>query len=376
MTTGQITPAPLKHEVDWSTVAIVGVGLIGGSLALGLRRSGLTRRVIGVSSPATVEQALQMRVIDDGGGYAQLTKLIADAGVVFLCTPIHSILDLIPQALESARAGSVITDVGSTKGLIVQRAREHACAGVTFIGGHPMAGSEESGINAADPFLFQNAMYALTPDPSVDSGIVRSFGDGLAKLGARVIQLDPQVHDRVAAAVSHLPQLISLALVELAGARNAEDAAHLMMAAGGFRDMTRIASSPFGMWRDILTTNDAEIRRALNEFRQCLDAIENDLCDTEAHFESANRTRAMIPRDAKGFLSPLHDVLVRVEDRPGVLAHITSALSGAGINIKDIDLLKVREGEGGTFRMGFADGETAERAISQLQEAGFEARLR
>jgi prephenate dehydrogenase len=176
--------------------------------------------------------------------------------------------------------------------------------------------------------------------------------------------------------VSHLPQLISLALVELVGARNAEDAAHLMMAAGGFRDMTRIASSPYGMWRDILTTNDAEVRRALDEFRQRLDAIERDLGDAGAHFEFANRTRAMIPRDAKGFLSPLHDVLVRVEDRPGVLAHITSALFDAGINIKDIDLLKVREGEGGTFRMGFADAETAERAINELREAGFEARLR
>jgi prephenate dehydrogenase len=370
---------PESHHavsVDWSTVAIVGVGLIGGSLALGLKRAGLTDRVVGVSSERTIREARELGVIDDGSGYDEIADAVSKARVVFLCTPIHRIIELLPVVMRSVPSGAVVSDVGSTKAEIVRAAATVTRPDAVFIGGHPMAGSEQSGVGAADPFLFQNAMYVLTPTADTPSPLVASFGDGLARLGARVISLAPDVHDRVAAGVSHLPQLIALSLVEFVGKRNEEEPAHLRMAAGGFRDMTRIASSPFRMWRDILQTNSEEIRHAIGDFRKYLDGVEDDLDDASGHFENANEIRGTIPRDAKGFISPLSDVLVRVEDRPGMLARMTTAIADAGISIMDIELLKIREGEGGTFRLAFHDSETAARAVDILCRTGFSARVR
>jgi prephenate dehydrogenase len=366
----------IGQQVNWQTVAIVGVGLIGGSLALGLKRTGLTHRVVGVSSSPTIESAIRMGVIDDGGGYDDIARLISDANVVFLCTPIQRIIELIPEVMAAAAPGAIISDVGSTKAGIVHAAGNAARSDVTFIGGHPMAGSEHSGVGAADPFLFQNAIYVVTPSEGVDESLVSSFAEGLGCLGARVIALDPDTHDRVAAAVSHVPQLVALALVEMAGERNESEPAHLQMAAGGFRDMTRIASSSYPMWRDILVTNASEVRSALDDLRSWLDRIDSDLENAEEHFERANRTRGTIPRDAKGFMIPLSDILVGVEDKPGVLASMTGTLYNAGLNVLDIELLKIREGEGGTFRLAFADAKAASQAVSCLQEIGFDARLR
>jgi len=364
----------MKRSIsDFSPVAIVGVGLIGGSLAQAFRRMGDVE-IIGISSPATVAAALDQRVIDTGGGYEELERLIPAARTVFLCTPIQRIIEMLPAVGRAARRGALITDVGSTKAEIVEAARSAMPEGVTFLGGHPMAGSEQSGLNASDPFLFQNAMYALTPMDTTPIEELERLAWLVGELGARVVVLEPSVHDRVAAAVSHVPQLLSLALVELVGDRNIEEPAHLQMAAGGFRDMTRIASSPYRMWRDILATNTDAVRDALADLRARLSEMERDLSgQMEDHFASANRTRGAIPKDSKGFLASMFDVLVRCEDKPGVLARITNVLADAGVDIKDIELLKIREGEGGTFRLAFRDSESAAYAVKLLNGAGFSA---
>jgi prephenate dehydrogenase len=367
---------PAASTADFSSIAIVGVGLIGGSLALALRRAGITQRVLGVSSSKTLREAKALGVIDDGGEYDEIADVVANARVVVLCTPISRIIELLPQVAAAVSPGTVVSDVGSTKTAIVACAQSCMPEHSTFIGGHPMAGSEQSGVAASDPFLFQNALYVLTPDQSTPSPLLTSFADGLATTGARVLCLPASAHDSVAAAVSHLPQMLALALVEYVGKRNHDEPAHLQMAAGGFRDMTRIASSPFRMWQDILGTNATEIRAALLGFRDQMDELLADFDVMEPHFTVANETRATIPKDSKGFLTPLCDVLVGCEDKPGELARMTAALSTVGVNIMDIELLKIREGEGGTFRMAFRDEPTAVSAIGALQTAGFSARQR
>ena len=358
------------------SIAIIGFGLIGGSLALAIRRARPSVRIIGVSSPGTVSEALSQGVIDEGGTYDDIAGLIPPARLVFLCTPIDRILDMLPVVAESASPGAVITDVGSTKARIVEKANEVMPEGVYFIGGHPMAGSEKSGLSAADPFLFQNALYVLTPTPGVPEDVVNGLALLLSETGARVQRLDPVVHDSVAAAVSHLPQLLSLALVEMVGTLNVDEPAHLLMAAGGFRDMTRIASSPYAMWHDILDTNRDAVWQALGMLGERIDAMRDDLDGRmEDHFTRANAIRSAIPTDTKGFLAPLQDVLVHAEDRPGVLAGMVTALAGADVNIKDIELLKIREGEGGTFRLAFSDADIAMRAVEVLKDAGFPSSL-
>ncbi|MBN1418846.1 MAG: prephenate dehydrogenase [Planctomycetes bacterium] len=371
--------APDAAREGYGRIAIAGVGLIGGSLALALRRKGLAREVIGVGRSETTGQALGLGLIDRALPYESLGEAARGADLVILATPIRRILELIEMlgrggALEP---GTVVTDVGSTKRRILDAARILP-AGVHFIGGHPMAGSEKTGPGAADPFLFQNAIYVLAPAPGVPGDDVGRLSRTLERIGARVVVIDAAEHDRLAAAVSHLPQLTAVALVRHAGALRSSAIDPLRLAAGGFRDMTRIASSPFSVWKDIIETNASEIRAALDGFIARLAALRDSL-DAEslaAEFDAAAFTRSGIPRDMKGFMSPLSELLVVVEDKPGVIAGISNALAAEGINIKDIEVLKVREGEGGTLRLAFVNRPVAERAKKILEGLGHTVRLR
>ncbi len=370
----------MSTEPPFSTkrIAIVGVGLIGGSLGLAFKRLEVGREIVGISRPETLETAKALGVIDAGYSYDELEKGVGGADLVFLCTPIFRILSLLPEVLAAVSEGALVSDVGSTKREIVSRAVSLQREGVHFIGGHPMAGSERTGVSAADPFLFQNAIYVLTPTPEVPEAVCDRFVDLAKRLGARPMRMDPATHDRVAAAVSHLPQLMATALVGEIGRRNEADGLPLQMAAGGFRDMTRIASSPYEMWRDICRTNAEPIREMIDRYIEALCALREKVDDDglAEDFAFANRIRSGIPKDSKGFLHPLHEILLVVEDQPGVIAKVANLLAEADINIDDIEVLKVREGEGGTIRMGFDTREIAERVVEILEGAGYRVRMR
>jgi len=365
----------------YSTISIVGLGLIGGSLALALRRSGFPGRILGVSRPETCAEASRLGAVDESFGYEEIVEAASRSDLVVLASPIGVILEHL-KALGASGAklapGLVVTDVGSTKREINRMARESLPPRALFIGGHPLAGSEQRGLGAADPFLFQNAYYVLTPLPDVPLDAVTRLASLLGATGARVVVLSAEDHDRVAATISHLPQLLAVSLVRFLDdlGDNREHGLHL--AAGGFRDMTRIASSPFSVWRDILATNKDVVSRVLDRFldrtRRALEDLEPGALEKE--FGSAAATRGEIPRDTKGFLHRLWDVLVVVEDRPGMIAEIAAPLAARGINIKDIEVLKVREGEAGTLRLAFSSQDEARAAIAELGSAGIEARLR
>ena len=178
---------------------IVGVGLIGGSIGLALKRTGFGGRLVGVSRPATVARALELGAIDQGWSYDQLGQALKGADLVFICTPIKRILALIADIGQLAEPGTLVTDVGSTKRRIVAAAQAHFGAELYFVGGHPMAGSEKAGVDAADPFLFQNAIYILVPDPKVPADRYQALTALLRQVGARVMELDAGAHDRAVA---------------------------------------------------------------------------------------------------------------------------------------------------------------------------------
>ncbi len=366
-------------------ILIAGLGLIGGSLALALRRSGYRGSIAAVSRPESLAEGRRLGAIDEGFGYEELPKAAAEADLIVLAAPIARIIEHLDELGRAPlREGTVVTDVGSTKREILAAAARALPSRVHFVGGHPMAGSEKRGMAAADPFLFQNAYYILTGPDGAPTAPLDGLGDFIAGYtGARVVVLSAEKHDRIAAAISHLPQLLAVALVNSLGELGPlrEDAVRL--AAGGFRDMTRIASSPFEVWRDILSTNHLEIAGALDRFTARLGEVKALLTggaagENEAarRFQEAGLTRAAIPRDTKGFLRPLWEVLVVVEDRPGIIAGIAGVLSQKGINIKDIEVLKVREGEGGSLRLAFAARTEAEDAVEVLRGAGYTARMR
>ena len=229
---------------------------------------------------------------------------------------------------------------------------------VVFVGGHPMAGSEKSGVEAAQPFLFQNAVYVLSPLKDYPEKEISPLLEVVQQLGARILFMDAAQHDKIAAATSHLPQLIAVELVNLISELSMSDENFNTLAAGGFRDMTRIASSDFAVWKDVISSNRGNIESILSAFIKRLTSLGELLNDASIEgiaqeFEKAKMARSRIRRSGKGFLRPLYDLYVVVEDKVGVLKEITSTLADSNINIKDIELLKVREGTGGMFRLSF-----------------------
>ena len=365
-------------ESPFKRILVIGVGLIGGSLGLALKRKGYEGTIVGIDDPYVLEMAKNRHVVDEIYAKDQIPQQVNQADLVFLCTPIAEIKRLLQTIGKHVSARTLITDVGSTKRQIVEAANIHLPAHCDFIGGHPMAGSEFSGVDAADPFLFENTTYVLTPNRPTDARIRQAFGELLETVGAKVLLLLPELHDEIAAAVSHLPQMLAVSLMHLVSRRQAESPYFLKMAAGGFRDMTRVASSPYGIWEDILKTNADMIQTYIDQYIQELENLKSFLASKElaGYFEKAAANRLSIPKDTKGFLKPHYDISVSVEDKPGQVASIAVAMAENDLNIKDIEVLKIRENEGGTMRLAFETSGDRDRAIPILQKIGFGVRKR
>ena len=243
------------------TVAIFGVGLIGGSFALALREAGFTGKIIGVSSPATVRRALDLQVIDEASPAQQAAQA---ADLIYLAQPIVRILELLQELNTWVRPDALITDAGSTKKAIVERAAAVISRG-QFLGGHPMAGRERFGVEAAEAGLFKGRPYVLTPraDSELETPAARDFIEWIGRIGAVPVTLDAERHDRIVAYTSHLPQLASTALASMLDGR-AEAKAGIFGPA--LVDSTRLSLSSFDMWHDILATNRGSIQEALRNY--------------------------------------------------------------------------------------------------------------
>jgi len=362
------------------TIVIYSTGLLGGSIGLALKKSGYKGKIIGISSPRNREIAGKLGCIDEAAGYEDLQNAVSRCDCLFLCSPICTIIKTIEQLGKlDLPEGLLITDVGSTKKAIVESASRHLPPHVHFTGGHPMAGYEKNGPGASDPYLFQNATYVLTPSGGAVSEIDRSFAVFLEKyLGCRYLFLDPAVHDTIAATVSHVPHILAVALVCLAHDIDNQVPGTISLAAGGFRDMTRIASAPYDMWHDILVTNKTAAEPVLDKMISKMTELRN-LLKTDSlkgPFEEAREIREKIPLTSKGFIHRLSEVLVLAKDQPGIISSISASLAEKNINIKDIEVLKVREGEGGTIRLAFETDAIAKEAVEILEQRGFQARER
>lgn len=242
-----------------------------------------------------------------------------------------------------------------------------------------MAGSEIAGVNGADPYLFENAVYAVTPTRDVDGSVVERLTEFVRQLGAKPVVMDPDEHDLVVAAVSHLPHLAASSLVNTAALVEETSAFTLMLAAGGFRDTTRIASGDPGLWRDICFSNKEKLLEVIGLYRSMVDRVEREISAEDGEnfltfLADAKTVRDTIPRKLKGYWPHLDEVVVTIPDRPGMIGQVAALLGSHGINIDDIEILRVREGEGGSLRLGFAAINVSDRAVGILEGAGLIAR--
>jgi len=355
-------------------IGVIGCGMIGGSIALSLSKSG--NNILVLDLPKN-EKAIAKQIPS-----VMFMKNIAELcgenpRVVFICVPSEKTVKILCEVSSFASQGMVITDVAGVKSPIMDAARKCINEDVVFVGGHPMAGSERSGVEAAQPFLFQNAVYVLSPLQDYPEEKISPLLETIQQLGARILFMDAAQHDRIAAAVSHLPQLVAVELVNLVNELSASDNNFNTLAAGGFRDMTRIASSDFAVWKDVISSNLGNIVSVLHSFVNRLvglnEALDTSNMENIGHeFENAKMARSRIRKGGKGFLHPLYELHVVVEDKVGVLKEITSSLADHNINIKDIELLKVREGTGGMFRLSFDTEQIQDRAAHILEQRGFQ----
>jgi prephenate dehydrogenase len=281
-------------------ITIVGTGLIGGSLALALKKRKFAGKIVGCDRDATLEKARNRGAIDEG--FSNPGDAVRGSQVVVLATPVLATVDLIERLGPALPAKTLLTDVGSTKTVVATQALKvfGRNAGRRFLAGHPMAGKELSGVDYADADLFQNAVWFLTPLPgqnleNLSDGLVGEFAGWIDQIGARIAVVPPDEHDRLCAWISHLPQMISTALAAALVEEFGEEAP--LLAAGGraLREMTRISASPYSMWRDVAITNTKNIEDALLKLEQRLSHIRENLGTRQLaeEFELAHQLRKM-----------------------------------------------------------------------------------
>jgi prephenate dehydrogenase len=285
---------------EFKSVCVVGCGLIGGSFALALRKAGFTGPITACGGSRSPRLAVERGFVDAVEESFERGE-VCEADLIYLASPIGGIIDFLRTRPKQIRPGAVVTDAGSAKAEICRVARESLPKGVTFIGGHPMAGGENTGVQYARADLFDRATYALMIEQGTDEVQFERFNSLVESIGARVLLARPEDHDAAVALISHLPQLVASALASLLSPGRDADVADReltrALAATGWRDMTRLAGSAWSVWRDICLTNQPNISNALGsliaELQSLKDALDaRDFNRARDLFAEANRSVA------------------------------------------------------------------------------------
>ena len=347
-------------------IAIVGVGLIGGSIGLAAHGR-LEATVSGWSrSRSTLSRALELGAIDRAGD--SLADAVRDAEAVFVCAPVGVLPEVVSEALAAAPEDCVVTDAGSTKRSVVE-----AIDDPRFVGGHPLAGAETAGVEHARADLFQDATWYLTPTPGATGVLFERLHRLIRDLGARPATIDAATHDTMLAAVSHLPHVLANVLVGQAA--SALDGEQMPATGPSFRDATRVAGANSAIWTDIYLANrdalvaqidDATAR--LHGVREALVAGDADAVTAWNDAASADRRRLLEAQLAGG---PLHELRVSVPNAPGVVATLALELARAGVNITDMALYPAPDHSEGVVALWIAGEEPAERALALVADRGY-----
>jgi prephenate dehydrogenase len=349
-------------------IAVVGTGLIGTSVALASARVGCSVRIWDADSSALARSATRAQ-LDAASSFEDCVR---DAELVIIATPIPTIPGLVLRALAAAPR-ALVTDVASIKSHIVAEIEATADPGdlSRWIPGHPMGGSERSGPEHASPSVVDGIVWVLTPIEGSADERIESLEAWVARIGARPIRMAPDRHDRLVAFVSHLPQVASTALMGLAATEEADEPEILLLAAGGFRDLTRLASSNPALWSDILLANRDALAEAIDLYVAKLQVLRDDVLEgrgevVRSTFAQAKQARLRLA--AKATVRAGVAVLqVVVPDRPGALAELTSALGTGAVNIEDLQIVHSPEGGRGTVHLTVAapDVEAASRVLAE-----------
>lgn len=286
----------MAGTLPFRRVAVIGTGLIGGSFALALRRRFPDVNIVGYDRPEVLQRAVASGAIVEAA--PDIGEALRGADLVYLALPIIPTMEILPQVAKLADPNALVTDACSTKTVVCRSARENFRGGARFLGGHPMAGKEQSGIEHAEAELFQGAPYALIGSADAADARVAALVDMLAAISARPVWCDPETHDWAVGIVSHLPQLLSIALARVVQDETDETGLPLSLAGHGLQDMLRLAGSPYSVWRDILLTNTENVSRALDRLAQTVDYLRTRLAtkEIEQEFKGANEVYKLLQK--------------------------------------------------------------------------------
>lgn len=355
----------------FNSIAFLGLGLIGGSAAKAVRRLRPDIRIAAYDPhTAALAAALTEGVIDQA--LPAVDGSLADCDLIFLCMPVSSMEDTLRRLKQYAKPTAVFTDVGSTK-VPVHEAVQRLELEARFVGGHPMAGSERSGYDAADERLLENAYYALTPCAATPPETVAAVAELVEAIGAIPLVMSPEKHDRAVAGVSHLPHIIAASLVNLVHSADDSDQTMKTLAAGGFKDITRIASSSPELWEHICLNNQQPILRFLEQYIDDLNAVlthlrAGDGAAVHRLFDDAGKYRASLPDGAAGALSKEYALYCDIADQAGAIATISTTLAIHQISLKNIGIVHNRDFEEGVLKIVFYREQDCRGAVKVLRD--------
>ncbi|WP_456278553.1 prephenate dehydrogenase [Bacillus sp. AK128] len=357
-------------------VLLVGLGLIGGSIGLAIKRE---KDVTIVGYDIHFERlklAQALHVIDEIG--TELSDEARLADYIIISTPVTQTEQILSDLANlPLKNGVIITDVGSTKKQIVLKGHAIQQDEVYFIGGHPMAGSHKTGVESSRAHLFENAFYILTPTPETPRYVIDSLKELLSGTKANFLEMTPDEHDQIAGLISHFPHIIAASLVHNVASYQSESHDISRLAAGGFRDITRIASSSPTMWRDILIHNREPLLNMFDEWMKEMNSVREMIDQFDAnqiyqYFETAKQYRDGLPSKTKGAIPAFYDLFVDVPDYPGVISEVTAILAENKISITNIRIIEAREDIYGVLRLSFQTEDDRLRAKQCLESNKYE----
>ena len=378
-------------------ITFVGFGLLASSVAAAIKQAKLPTVVRAVSSPATLARAKELGLADECFVYDELKDWVPGSDMILLCAPILHILHTIENLAQmdlsvlSSQPKILVSDIGSTK-VEICKAGAKLPKPFVFVGSHPMAGSEKRTLEYNDPSIFENAYWFVCPPEGVEETDYKSLLDLISFVGANAVVFPPEHHDRTMAWVSHMPQMLSSTLAASMPERLVKPS-YQHYAGRAFRDMTRIAASGWNMWHDIAVTNRDQTVLALREVREGLDktieamdhlqvvsdgkpAADDHAGELESVFKAGNEGRASLFEKGRNAAAAFSEITVPLKDVPGALLQVLSPLAQNNLNIRDIELMKVRENIAGTLLLAFKTPEEARRAVQILKLLGYDVKER
>ncbi len=355
-------------------IGFIGLGLIGGSIAKSIKRVYDNHTIVAYNRSAAAREC----ALRDGTAdivTEQADEHFSDCDYIFLCTPVEQNIRYLKCLKEIISENCIITDVGSVKGNI-HTAIEQLSLSKNFIGGHPMAGSEKTGYTNSDSHLLENAYYAITPTKEVSSERTNEFFALISSIGALPVLLDYREHDYAVAAISHVPHLIAACLVNLVKDNDSDRETMKLLAAGGFKDITRIASSSPDMWQQICSTNRDNIATLLEKYIQSLKEIKTAIEKNTPHsvydlFEKSRDYRDSFSNQTHGLITKIYTLYCDIIDESGSISTIAGILAKNNISIKNIGIVNNRETEAGVLRIEFYEQMASEFACQLLADCGY-----